>query len=207
MKPLQSFKLIPELPSEIRELIWQAALPSTRVVPIELHPIEPEDEFDEREQLLYEEDRHGKNVENEDTRSVSEKDMRLLVHRTSQGLDGVVKPQSQLPKYGFTSSKPSPNISHASFHGLAAYRGFGEYEPNPKPASRDVRLLLRIRDYFHMWQQDLSQAQLHRYGFKTSRPRPAIRHVSRQELYSAQEPIRFYSSTPLPALLHVCGES
>jgi hypothetical protein len=207
MRPLQSFELFPELPSEIRELIWQAALPSTRVVPIELHPIEPEDEFDEREQLLYEEDLYGTNVENEDTRSVPEKDMRLLVHRTSQDLDRVVKRQSQLLKYGFTSSKPAPNISHASFHDLAAYRGFGEYEPNPKPASRDVRLLLHIRDYFHMWRQDLNQAQLHRYGFKTSRPRPTIRHVSHQELYSAQEPIQFYSTTPLPALLHVCRES
>jgi hypothetical protein len=80
MTALQSFGLFPQLPSELRELIWQAALPSTRIVTLEINPIESED--DDREQLLYEEDLHGKIVENEDTRSIPEKDM--LVHRTCQ---------------------------------------------------------------------------------------------------------------------------
>jgi hypothetical protein len=156
--------LFSELPSELRELIWKAALPSSRLVHVDAYPIEPEDQFYEREDLLYREDLYGQDTEDEDTRSIPEKDMRLLVHKICKDLDGGLKQQSQLHKYGFRSSRPTTNIAHASFYDPATYQGFGQYEPNPMCASRDVRLLLHLRDH-DMNGQRWSQAQLHRYGF------------------------------------------
>lgn len=143
------FELFSKLPSEIRVLIWRAVLPLSRVVYVGVHPIEPEDDFDEHEESLYNEDLHGKSAGEEDTRSIPEKDTRLLVHRTSQGLDGALKGQSQLQKYGSMSSRPAPRIAHVPFHDPATYPGFGAYEPHCIPASRDVRLLVHIQDYHH----------------------------------------------------------
>lgn len=145
MTALQSLGLFSELPSELRELIWEAALPSSRLVRVKAHPIESEDEIYEREELLHQEDLYGKDTEDEDTRSIPEKDMRLLVHKTGKGLDGDLKRQSQLHKYGFRSSRATPNIAHVSFHDPATYQGFGKYETNPIQASRDVRPLLHLR--------------------------------------------------------------
>jgi hypothetical protein len=169
MTNLQNFELFPKLPSELRQQVWKAALPSYRVIYVRAHPLELEDDFWEREQMMYEEDLFGKDTENEDTRSVPEKDIRLLVHKIGQGLDGGLKRQSQLHKYGFMSSRRAPNIAHVFFHDHTTYQGFGVYEPNPIPARRDVRVLLHLLDGPFRGQRK-RQAQLHRYGFTTSRP-------------------------------------
>lgn len=210
MASLQGFELFSQLPVELRELIWQAALPATRVVHLGAYPVEPDDKAGEREQLLYEEDLYGKCVENEGTRSVPEKDIRLLVHRTGQCLDGVIKRQSQLANYGFMSNRRTPYISHVSFHDPATYRGFGEYEPNSPPPNRDVRPLLHIRDYPLFGRRNVTQAQLHRYGFKTSRPHPTISHVSPHVYCSTQTAVgieNYGSYGSFPLLMHVCRES
>ena len=60
MTAIRSFGLFLELPSELRELIWKAALPSSRLVQVEAQPLEPEDDFYEREEMMYEEDLYGK---------------------------------------------------------------------------------------------------------------------------------------------------
>jgi hypothetical protein len=78
MTVVRSFGLFSELPSELRELIWKRALPSPHLVHMEAHPLESEDEFYEREEMMHEEDLYGKGEEEEDTRSFPEKDMRLL---------------------------------------------------------------------------------------------------------------------------------
>jgi hypothetical protein len=81
MTAVRSFGLFSELPSELLELIWKAELPSPRLVHVEgleAHPLESEDEFYEREEMMHEEDLYGKGEEEEDTRSFPEKDMRLL---------------------------------------------------------------------------------------------------------------------------------
>lgn len=79
---------------------------------MDAYPIEPEDQFYEREDPLHREDLYGKETEDEDTRSIPEKDMRLLVHKIRKSLDGGLKQQPQLHKYGFRSSRPTPNVAH-----------------------------------------------------------------------------------------------
>ena len=105
------------------------------------------------------------------------------------------------------SIRPTSNIAHVSFHDPATYQGFDQYEPNPIRASRDVRLLQHIWDYNMVEGRRQSQTQLHSYGFKTSHLLPAIRHVSRGDLYDSERAIRFYSYSSFPIILHVCRES
>ena len=85
-----------------------------------------------------------------------------------------------------------------SFYDPATYQGFGQYEPNPICASRDIRLLLHIRDHNTNEGRRWSQAQLHKYGFTTSRPRPIIRYVSPGDFYDIERPIRFKSRPSFP---------
>jgi hypothetical protein len=204
MTTLQSFVLFPKLPLEVRDLIWEAALPPPRNVYVREEEFETEKEWSVLEEMQYEEDLCGKNEE--DTRSLAEKDMCLLLHKTYQGLDVRLKRQTQLQKYGFTSGKPAPGIRHVCFYDTVSLPGYGWYEPGPIPASRDVRLLLHLCD--SLWPYpSLRQKQLHSYGFTSTRPRPEIRHLRTAEFAEAVNATRLWSNSSIPVVLHVCRES
>jgi hypothetical protein len=120
MTSLETFILFLKLSVELRLKIWREAMLPSRLVMMDEDILLDEDFCshgdatysevgsacweNEREESQYMEDRYGKAVDDEDTRSKEEKDMNMLIHMRAYGVDGLQKEQKQLQQYGFTSS-------------------------------------------------------------------------------------------------------
>jgi hypothetical protein len=138
----------------------------------------------------------------EDTRSVPESDLLMLVHLYAHGPEGCLKRQMQLNDYGFTSSHAAPIIGHAVNYDVASYQGHGESGDKHISFDRDVRSLIHASEYGEKRQQ-----QLLRYGFASSRPVPAIRHLSWLHHIRETRKKRYYDFSEPPAILQVCRGS
>jgi hypothetical protein len=139
----------------------------------------------------------------EDTRSISEKDLLKRVHIYASGLDGSIKRQTQLKKYGFTSSQASPTIGHAASYDISSYEGYGDAQHIEVAWGRGFQSLVHTLGTG----SDKTQQQLYRYGFKTSRPTPTIRNCCWWDYDLEELRIRYCGTSDTPAVLQVCKNS
>jgi 2EXR family len=157
-------------------------------------------------ELQHLKDRLGSDAYEEDTRSLPEKDLRLYCHKCARGLDERLKQQTQLNKYGFTSSRAAPTLGHVLEYDMTYYQGFGETMLKHISPRRDLQLLSHGNSFSRMNQTPI-QAQLRRYGFITSRPTPTLRYGNIMLAEWDSQRKFWYTNEEFPTILHVCSES
>jgi hypothetical protein len=202
------FTLFPNLPLELQEKIWKAATPSSRLVQVFEKDIIPWDDLDWYEELQWKEARGDNDTCTESEEMEYEweevgeidpmEDFMLFIHTRDRGLDGRWTVQTQLNKYGFTSTSATPTISHVLR--LSPYPGFNENDFPPVPAANDFGFVSHPQYYLGS-----GQTELELYGFVSSSEATEIRTAEEfSELRFLSRRSRLACNLSIPALLHTC---